>query len=158
MKKGLILAVVIMMLCTTDCYAFPAAVDTDLAKQELVRETIRKYRERREASAWKGSRLQNNGMGVNHGPSGFETWYDLPMGGLFRYFGDEIGYGIEDCWVREDGVKMCGPYVMCAADLNHRKRGDLVETSLGTAIVVDYNGHIDISGNWTDIDIAVTWG
>lgn len=122
--------------------------------------TVTQAKERyhgRNARGWQGSVLQNNGMGVNFGPSGFETWYNLPMGGLFKYFGDEIGYGIEDCWVRWDGVKMCGEYVMVASDLKNRKRGSLVETSLGTGIVVDYNGHIDISGDWTDLDIAVAW-
>ena len=42
-----------------------------------------------------------------------------------------------DYWVRSDGVKMYGNYVMVAADLSTRPKGTIVETTLGDGIVVD---------------------
>ena len=44
---------------------------------------------------------------------------------------------VEKYWVREDGCKMYGDYIMCAADLSIHPRGSLVESSLGTCIVCD---------------------
>lgn len=108
-------------------------------------------------SSWEGSKI-NKKMGINNGPSGFETYYNLKMGGIFRWFGEELApYTAEDMWVNDQGIKMLGPYVMVASDLKNRPRGSLINTSVGMGIVVDYNGHINISGNWTDLDIAVTW-
>ena len=52
-------------------------------------------------------------------------------------------------WIRDDGVRMFGDYVMVAADIPHMdgtqmeaeyRYGDLVETSLGTGMVVDLCG------------------
>jgi 3D (Asp-Asp-Asp) domain-containing protein len=64
------------------------------------------------------------------------------------------GYNYE-YWVRSDGVKMLGNYVMVAADLNIRPRGSLVETSLGTGIVCDTGTFI--YSNHYQLDIATTW-
>lgn len=58
-------------------------------------------------------------------------------------------------WVRGDGVKMLGDYVMIAADLSIRPRGSLVPTSLGMGIVCDTGSFIH--SNPTQIDIAVAW-
>jgi len=58
-------------------------------------------------------------------------------------------------WVREDGVKMLGPYVMVAADLSLHPRGTTVETSLGTGLVCDTGGFVE--WNPTNIDIATDW-
>ena len=91
--------------------------------------------------------------GVNYYGSQRETYYNLDMSGcvnIMRSIGNTDEY-----WVREDGVKMLGSYVMCAANLNVHPRGSLVETSLGTAIVVDTGGFAD--SDPYQIDIAVTW-
>ena len=91
--------------------------------------------------------------GVNYYGSQRETYYNLDMSGcidIMRGMGNTDEY-----WVREDGVKMLGSYVMCAANLNVHPRGSLVETSLGTAIVVDTGGFAD--SDPYQIDIAVTW-
>lgn len=94
--------------------------------------------------------------GVFYGPSGKETYYNLNMAGvvtLMRNKGyDEATYPY---WVRDDGVKMFGQYVMVAANLDIRPRGSLIETSLGTAIVCDTGGFA--ANNPTQLDIAVTW-
>ena len=94
--------------------------------------------------------------GVFNGPSGKETYYNLNMSTVVSVMRAN-GYSEEDYpyWVREDGVKMLGYYVMVAADFNTRPRGTIIETSLGTAIVCDTGGFA--YSNPTQIDIAVTW-
>ena len=64
--------------------------------------------------------------------------------------------GIEgEYWVREDGVKMYGDYIIVAANLDNYPRGSLVETSLGTGIVLD-TGEFAVN-NPEQFDIAVDW-
>lgn len=89
------------------------------------------------------------------GPWGTETYYNLPMGLCIKYMGD-YGYSMADYWVREDGVKMLGRYVMCAANLHKYPRGSVVQTSLGAALVVD-TGTFTVNGSGVDFDICVTW-
>lgn len=91
--------------------------------------------------------------GVNYGPSGKETYYNLNMSGVVSIM-QGMGY-TGQYWVREDGVKMYGDYVMVAADLNTHPRGSLVESSLGTAIVVDTGGFA--ASNPNQLDIATAW-
>ena len=87
------------------------------------------------------------------GPSGKETYYNLNMSGCISIMN---GYGFsEPYWVRSDGVKMYGYYVMCAAGLSIRPKGSIVESSNGLAIVVDTGGFA--SRNPRQLDIAVTW-
>lgn len=105
-----------------------------------------------EAHRWKGPVL-SPGRGVNYGPSGKETYYNLNMAGvvsIMRSMGNTDEY-----WVRDDGCKMLGDYIMVAANLNLRPRGSIVETSLGDAIVCDTGGFA--RKNPTQIDIAVNW-
>lgn len=91
--------------------------------------------------------------GVNYGPSGKETYYNLNMSGVVQ---NAKNMGIEgEYWVREDGVKMYGEYVMVAANLNTHPRGSIVESSLGTAIVVDTGGFAASDPN--QLDIATAW-
>lgn len=103
-------------------------------------------------AAWDGSTLRP-GIGTVQGPSGKETYYNLNMDGVIKIM---RGIGNEDeYWVREDGVKMLGDYIMVAANLDVHPRGSLVETSLGTAIVCD-TGDFAFS-NPTQLDVAVVW-
>ncbi len=102
-----------------------------------------------------GAHLTMQG-GTFNGPSGKETYYNLDMSsciGIMR----NMGYSESDYpyWVREDGVKMLGDYVMCAAELSTRPKGTIIETSLGQAIVVDTGSFA--YGNPTQIDLCVTW-
>ena len=94
--------------------------------------------------------------GVFQGPSGKETYYNLPMGRCIEIMRD-MDYSVEDYpfWIREDGAKMLGEYVMCAANLNIRPKGTIVETSLGMAIVVDTGSFA--ASNTTQLDLAVDW-
>ena len=101
------------------------------------------------ASTWTGPKLTRAG-GVNQGPTGKETYYNLNMSGvvsIMRNMGNNDAY-----WVRDDGVKMLGDYVMVAADLETHPRGSIVESSLGEAIVVD-TGYLEKE----QLDIAVCW-
>lgn len=94
--------------------------------------------------------------GVYYGPSGRETYYNLKMD-LVVYYMRELGYDEEDYpyWIREDGCKMLGNYIMVAANWSIRPKGTILETSLGTAIVVDTGSFV--SDYPEGIDIAVDW-
>ena len=95
-------------------------------------------------------------MGVNYFGSQKETYYNLNMDGVVGIMRG-IGFVQEDYpyWIRQDGVKMLGNYVIVAANLNVYPRGSLVETSLGTAIVCD-TGEFAYN-NPLQVDIAVNW-
>ena len=105
--------------------------------------------------SWDGKVLDAY-TGTIAGPSGKETYYNLNMSGVIKimrrkgFSEDEYPY-----WIRSDGVKMLGNYVMVAADLNVRPRGSLVETSLGTGLVCDTGDFIYT--NKYQLDIAVSW-
>lgn len=105
-----------------------------------------------DSKRWKGPVLTKS-RGTITGPSGKETYYNLNMDGvvsIMRGIGNDDEY-----WVRDDGCKMLGDYIMVAADLSIRPRGSLVDTSLGKGIVCD-------TGSFTNtdpyqLDIAVSW-
>ena len=95
-----------------------------------------------------------------------ETWYNLDMSGivssiqnrgwLWNDIAEEYKENVAgEYWVREDGCKMLGDYIMVAANLSVHPRGSLVETSLGTGVVVDTGGFA--VNNPLQIDIAVNW-
>ena len=120
----------------------------------------------------------NAPQGINrNGPMASETWYDLPMSGVVKNMEKLYGFSNLKASIRDDGVKVLsgvtpdGKYfedlVMVAADVQHStnpdgifKRGEIVETSLGTGIVADYcersvnerkgtgNIHFDIATAW----------
>lgn len=130
----------------------PAVVEENAYSEELTATVEETTQPTTTASTWTGPVLTAR-LGTVQGPSGKETYYNLNMWGVIKIMKD-LGYDYE-FWAREDGVKMYGEYVMCAANLNVHPRGSLVETSLGTAIVCDTGGFA--SYNTTQIDIAVTW-
>ncbi|MDO5108993.1 MAG: hypothetical protein Q4D59_03570 [Erysipelotrichaceae bacterium] len=102
--------------------------------------------------AWNGQPLTRS-AGVIYGPSGKETYYNLNMSGVIALM-QAAGYNY-NYWVRSDGVKMYGDYVMVACGFQVRPRGTIVESSLGTAICADTG-----TFSYTDpyqIDIAVDW-
>ena len=91
--------------------------------------------------------------GVTYYEGHKETWYNLPMEVVVSVAHSR---GLEgEFWTREDGAKMLGEYVMIAADQSLHPYGSLVETSLGTGIVVDTGSFIYAEP--TQIDIAVNW-
>lgn len=96
----------------------------------------------------------NQRDGICYGPNGKETYYNLNMKNVIKYMND-LGYSYE-FWIREDGVKMFGDFVMIAADLHNYSKGDLVEISLGIGIVCDTG---DFASNGSDVafDVATNW-
>ena len=116
----------------------------DERRQELANQT--------RSLNWNGPVLSRS-KGSVYGPSGKETYYNLNMSGCVRNM-NRRGYYYE-VWVRNDGCKMFGDYIMCAANLGVHPFGSLVECSLGTCIVVDTGGFA--AGNPNQLDIAVTW-
>lgn len=89
------------------------------------------------------------------GPSGVETYYNLDMSGVVANTKNAGVAG--DYWVREDGVKMYGNYVIAACDISGivHNRYDVVETSLGSALCMDTGTFA--ASDPHQIDIAVTW-
>ena len=102
---------------------------------------------------WDGKVL-NNSNGKVEGPSGIETYYNLPMSGCVKLMNNLGYYGT--VWTRSDGAKMWNEYVMVAADLSIHPKGSLVETTLGTGIVVD-TGDFVHNGSGVSLDIATAW-
>lgn len=92
-------------------------------------------------------------LGRISGPSGEETYYNLNMKKCVERLHD-LGYEGE-YWIRKDGVKMFGDYVMVAANFDIRPLGTIVETSLGLGLVADTGDFVE--ENPTQIDVAVTW-
>lgn len=105
--------------------------------------------------SWSGEVLTKS-KGVVTGPSGKETYYNLDMTKVVRAMRN-AGYTEAEYpyWIREDGVKMLGQYVIVAANYEIRPKGTIIESSLGMAIVCDTGGFA--KKNPTQIDIAVTW-
>ena len=103
--------------------------------------------------SWSGSKL-NSQIGTINGPSGKETYYNMPMGGVIQIM-NRFGYTMADYAVRSDGVKTLGGYVMVAADLDKHPRGSKVHTSLGMGLVCDTGTFTQT--NHYQLDIATTW-
>ena len=97
--------------------------------------------------------ILNSFDGVANGPSGKETYYNLPMDRVVQTMRNKC-YTESDYpyIIRDDGVKCLGDYVIVAADLSEHPRGSIVETSLGQGIVCDtgeqLTGIIDIAVDW----------
>ena len=104
------------------------------------------------ADYWNGQVLTPK-LGIVEGPSGKESYYNLNMNGVLRIM-RSIGNN-DEYWLREDGVKMLGKYVMVAANLETRPRGSLIKTTLGMAIVCDTGDFV--KKDPTQLDIAVGW-
>ena len=102
--------------------------------------------------SYDGAKL-SSARGRIQGPNGSETYYNLDMSGIVARL-KRNGYEGE-YWIREDGCKMFGDYIMVAANFDLHPYGSIVETSLGLAIVCDTGGFV--KWNPTGIDIATNW-
>lgn len=142
-----------------------AQLDTRLSEweaeqQRIAEEEARKAREAEEAKKKQEQQYSSRGSGNYPSggvltPSGGVNWfnnrkemyYNLDMS---QVVANAHAMGIQgDYWVRGDGVKMLGGYIMVAS--SDLPKGTIVETSLGTAIVVDAGCASGV------IDVAVTW-
>lgn len=91
--------------------------------------------------------------GTIQGPSGKETYYNLNMNRVVQNMKNKGFQG--EYWVREDGAKMLGNFILVAANLNVHPRGSIVQTSMGLGLVADTGGFA--AKNPTQIDIATAW-
>ena len=105
--------------------------------------------------AWEEGQITKERGGCM-GPSGRETYYNLRMDLCVSYMRD-LGYDELEYpyWIRDDGAKMLGLYVMCAANWSIRPKGTIIPTSLGDAIVVDTGDFVADYPN--GVDLAVDW-
>ncbi|HHW94930.1 MAG TPA: hypothetical protein GX736_03250 [Mogibacterium sp.] len=120
-------------------------VDGDIENTET-------YKTVQGAYSWSGSVLSRS-VGTVTGPNGRETYYNLNMSGvvdIMRNKGNTDTY-----WVRSDGCKMLGNYIMVAANMDVYPRGSIVRSSRGLAIVCDTGGFARSNPN--QLDIAVDW-
>ena len=91
--------------------------------------------------------------GINWYFDQYETYYNLPMQGVVRI---ARAHGIDgEYWVRSDGAKMLGDYVMLATNNSVYPIGTLVPCSLGMGISVDTGTFA--RSNPYQVDIAVEW-
>lgn len=140
---------------TTTTTSSVASVTSDTSMTSKKKKKKKKKSSKKSISTayqWDGPVL-NSFAGLVAGPSGNETFYNLDMSGVISIMQSQ-GYNYE-FWIREDGVKMFGDYVMVAADLSIRPRGSLIPTSLGMGIVCDTGSFV--SWDPTRLDIATTW-
>ena len=80
-----------------------------------------------------------------------ETWYNLPMTKVVERTDTRLGLS-DMYWIRDDGCKMYGPWIILAADPSVT-RYTIVETSRGTGIVLD----TQTTGDANIFDLAVEW-
>ncbi len=104
------------------------------------------------SSSWNGAVLSRI-RGIVTGPNGRETYYNLNMSKVVANL-KKAGYEGE-YWVRNDGVKMFGDYIMVAANYSRYHYGSIVETSLGTGIVCDTGAFAKTTR--VTFDIATNW-
>ena len=91
--------------------------------------------------------------GIYYYGNQLETYYNLDMSVIVDV-AHSNGIGGE-YWIRDDGCKMLGDYIMLACNRDVHPYGTLVETSLGTGISLDTGGFA--AGNPYQVDIAVNW-
>jgi len=108
-------------------------------------------------SEFRPSGVLSAASGVNYFGEQKETYYNLPMDGVISWARIKLPDDMKDLEysVRADGCKMFGDYIIIAANQTVHPYGSLVETSLGTGIVLDTGGFALTNPN--QVDIAVNW-
>lgn len=129
-------------------------VEVPIEEVEAENEAPADYETIRGAFATEG--VLNRAAGVNYYNGFKETYYNLDMSGVI-FLMRNLGYSEEDYpfWIREDGAKMFGDYVMVAANLTLYPKGTVLECSLGKAIVCDTGTFAFANPN--QLDVAVNW-
>ena len=104
----------------------------------------------------KKSKKLTKSRGVVQGPSGRETYYNMKMSNVVSLMRSK-GYSAKEYpyWVRKDGCKMLGKYIIVAANLKTRPKGTILDTSLGKGIVCDTGGFV--RRHPKGLDIATAW-
>lgn len=97
----------------------------------------------------------NKRDGVNYYNGTKETYYNLNMSRIYAKADANFGRHHKK-WVRDDGVKMYGPYVVLAVPFDVYPYGTTdIPTSLGPGIALDTGAFAQTNKN--QIDIAVDW-
>lgn len=130
--------------------------ELDRQKQSAEQEQSAETQQEEEKEFYWGGEVITPSSGVANGPSGYETYYNLPMGGVVSIMRG-LGYSEAEYpyWVRDDGCKMLGDYIMVAANLDLRPYGTVLPCSRGMAIVCDTGTFA--ASNPYQLDIAVSW-
>ena len=89
--------------------------------------------------------------GINSFMGHQESWYNLPMENIIERA--NLIYGENPYWIREDGVKMYGPFVICAGTSS--RYGEVIDTSLGKGLILDTGDFVKEDPD--KIDIATAW-
>ena len=123
--------------------------------EEAAAKEAEEAEEEEENSGYSGAVLTAS-AGVVYGPSGKETYYNMDMSGVISIMRG-MGFDADSYpyWVRSDGCKMLGDYIICAANLDTHPRGTTVMSSLGMCLVCDTGGFA--YSNPYQLDIATTW-
>lgn len=105
--------------------------------------------------------LSNNNLGYYDGLFGKESYCNIPPDYIINT-ARQCGYKENDFpyWIREDGCRMLGNYIICAADYNVYPYGTIIDTSLGKGIVIDTGSTLIKSDKWHydhDIDLYTIW-
>lgn len=127
-------------------------INENLIDMELYSQMLAAQAQADPTTGWNGVPLSKR-AGSIMGPSGKETYYNLKMDRVVQIM-HNMGFEGE-YWIRADGAKMLGPYIMIAAHLGIRPKGTLVETSMGLGIVADTGTFAQY--NMYQIDIATAW-
>lgn len=91
--------------------------------------------------------------GINTFMGHQESWYNLKMTKVVQRA--DAYYGLSDVYaIRKDGVKTYNGFVICAGNYQVHPYGSVVDTSLGTGIILDHTGK---ETDKTVIDIATNW-
>lgn len=97
----------------------------------------------------------NKRDGVNYFNGTKETYYNLDMTRIYEKADKNFGSHHKK-WIREDGVKMYGPYVVLAVPFDVYPYGTTdIPTSLGLGIALDTGAFAETNKNM--IDIATAW-
>ena len=112
--------------------------------------TVPTYKKHSILTAKMGVNWYDDGLG--DGPHK-ETYYNLPMGRVCEIAKQK---GIKgEYWETDDGLKMFGYFIICAADYDVHPYGSIVLTSHGPGKVLDTGTFTET--NPTQVDIATTW-
>lgn len=96
--------------------------------------------------------------GVNWFNGHKETYYNFSDEKMLELLQYVRNCGVDvpgDYWIREDGCKMVGDYIILACNRDVYPWGSIVETSLGTGISLDTGKFAE--SNPGQVDIAVSW-
>lgn len=93
--------------------------------------------------------------GVNYYKGQKETYYNLDMTRIYEKADKNFGSHHKK-WIRDDGVKMYGPYVVLAVPFDVYPYGTTdIPTSLGLGIALDTGKFAETNKN--AVDVAVDW-